>query len=439
MLPERKRTRFRKGIFSPMRLGLLVLLMMLAFGAFSTSSVHAQRVENYCMPGDEPVFKFGFADLKEEYGHWIGDPLECEHYDSEGNAYQKTTTGLLVYEKSLSRVSFVPNSWLIPDSAGPVATAEELVARYSIAALRADSYGQEGDIEMVRRMGSTSSFTRYEIAYPSDGLRIGGFMNIPFGNGPFPVVIVNHGYMPTRSYETLTYTTKYADALASAGFLVIHPNYRNHNGSDYGSNPFRVGYARDILHLIPMAQRLPQADGQKVGMWGHSMGGGITQRVLTVSDQVKAAVLYASVISDEGANRSYWRQYWRRGRPDIFGAIPHPSNNHELNVAVSPFYHLDNINAALAIHHGVRDSEVPYRWSLDLAQQLDRAGKPYDFYRYAYQDHNFTGSDLNLLNQRSIEFFRQHLLWSTSAEELPDDSVQPTRSVISPAMSLQPF
>jgi len=438
---KEKITKFNQPAFFPMRFGLLLLLLtMVALSAFSVSSAQAQSAHNYCLPGDEPSFQFGFAAVKEEYRGWIGDPLECEHYDNEGNAYQRTTRGLLYYDRAVGGSSFVPNSWLIPGSENPIPSAEEFIERYSIDTLRTfDTFGQEGDIEIVRRMESTSTFIRYQISYLSDGLRIGGFMNVPYGDGPFPVIIVNHGYMPTRSYETLTYTTKYADALASAGFLTVHPSYRNHLGSDYGPNPFRVGYARDILHLIPMAQRLPQADGKKVGMWGHSMGGGITQRVLVATDQVKAAMLYASVISDEAVDWNHWRQFWRRGRPDIFAAIPHPSNNQDLNVAVSAYYYLDSITAELAIHHGVRDSQVPYWWSQNLAEQLDQAGIPYDFYGYTYQDHNFIGNDLSLLNQRSIQFFRQHLLWSTSADAEVEPAPKARKSIRAGPRPLQPF
>lgn len=281
-------------------------------------------------------------------------------------------------------------------------------AGLSIASLRGEVYGQEGEIEIGATLASTPSFTRYQIAFPSDGLRVSGFMNVPVGDGPFPVVILNHGYMPPESYELLTYTTKYADALASAGFLVIHPSFRNHRGSDTGENPFRIGYARDVLHLIPMAQRLPQADGKPVGMWGHSMGGGVTLRVMTLTDQVRAAVLYGSMSGDEAKNYEAIMR-WSNGAAAREGSLPEPPSNSELYAAISPLNYVEQITAAMAIHHGVLDDQVPFGWSQELAQRLDERGIPYQFYPYEEQNHNFTGAGYDLLNERVIAFFREQL------------------------------
>jgi dipeptidyl aminopeptidase/acylaminoacyl peptidase len=54
----------------------------------------------------------------------------------------------------------------------------------------------------------------------------------------------------------------------------------------------------DVLNLIPLAQQLPEARPGKVGIWGHSNGGAITAKVITVSDQIAAAVIYSPASSN---------------------------------------------------------------------------------------------------------------------------------------------
>jgi hypothetical protein len=50
---------------------------------------------------------------------------------------------------------------------------------YTIEALRKRAYGTEGQIEIVRTIEELPNFTRYLIAYPSDGLRITGMLDRP--------------------------------------------------------------------------------------------------------------------------------------------------------------------------------------------------------------------------------------------------------------------
>lgn len=282
----------------------------------------------------------------------------------------------------------------------------------TIEALRARSYGTEGGIERLSVLERNAAFTRYLIRYPSDGLMIGGFMNIPAGSGPFPVILVNHGYMPPDSYETLTYTTKYADALARAGYVVLHSNYRNHRGSDSGPNDFRVGYAIDVLHLIEYAKVLPEARADAIGLWGHSMGGGITLRTLTITDDVKAALVYGSMSADEV--ETYQRRRARSGMsgaasPNRGGFRLTPDEAPELYASVSPIHYLRYVNAPVAIHHGELDESVPFQWSVRLNEELKQAGKSAEFYPYADQPHNFVGAGYTLLMERTIAFFDAHL------------------------------
>jgi len=278
----------------------------------------------------------------------------------------------------------------------------------TVEGLRKRAYGREGAIERVETIETIDAFTRSLIRYPSDGLMIGGFMNVPTGEGPFPVIIVNHGYMPPDRYQTLTYTTKYADALARAGYLVLHPNFRNHVGSDHGPNSFRVGYAIDVLNLIELAKKLPEAQPDAIGLWGHSMGGGISLRVLTVTDQVRAAVVYSSMSADEADNyRAIMR--WSGGAAGRDGSLPAPPDDADLYARVSPINALAFITAPIAIHHGEQDDQVPFEWSIRLRAALEAAGKPVEFYAYPHQGHNFSGAGYDLLMERTIAFFDTHL------------------------------
>ena len=41
-----------------------------------------------------------------------------------------------------------------------------------------------------------------------------------------------HGYIPASEYKTMDYSTRYADALAKNGYVVLHPNMRDFPPSD---------------------------------------------------------------------------------------------------------------------------------------------------------------------------------------------------------------
>jgi dienelactone hydrolase len=233
-------------------------------------------------------------------------------------------------------------------------------AGLTIADLAARAYGG-GELQVEEVLAVTAAFTRTLIAYPSEGLTIYGFMNVPQGEGPFPVVLTLHGYIDSDIYTTVAYSTRYADSLARAGYLVIHPNLRNFPPSDEGPDPFRVGTAIDTMNLMALVREhggqpgpLEKADPSRIGLWGHSMGGGIALRVITVDPSVPAAVLYGSMSGDERTN--YERiLYWsggERGEEEL--ATPD-----EDLARISPIYHLERIEAAVSIHHSDTDEVVP--------------------------------------------------------------------------------
>ncbi|MEZ4519136.1 MAG: prolyl oligopeptidase family serine peptidase [Chloroflexota bacterium] len=157
----------------------------------------------------------------------------------------------------------------------------------------------------------------------------------------------------------------------------MNPNFRNYPPSDSGPDPYRTGYAIDILNLIAVIREqsqdplgtLRRADTDNIHLWGHSMGGGVTLRVLTVNNApyLKAmAVLYGSMSGDEALNYGRIRGWSSNGRGSFeLDASP------ETLAAISPITHLDRIEAAVAVHHSYADDVVPVEWSEQLCAQLD--------------------------------------------------------------------
>ncbi|WP_025745572.1 alpha/beta hydrolase family protein [Kallotenue papyrolyticum] len=312
-------------------------------------------------------------------------------------------------------------------TAPPTATPDPFAqyAPYTIEGLRQrwarGEFGTEGPIEIVRVLEETPNFTRYLFAYRGDGLRLTGMINRPHGAGPFPVVILNHGYYPLDVYQTGNGTQLAADYLANRGFLTLSPDFRSHAGSDDAPNLFRAGHVIDVLHLIPLAQQLPEAQPGKIGMWGHSNGGAITAKAMVVSDQIGAALIYApaslNIAEDYRFRAERWAQ--RRNQPPgrRSGVIDRleiefpvtPDQAPELYRRLSPLPYLQHANLPVQIHWGTADETVPRAWPEALYQGLVAAGQAVEWFEYPGQPHSFRGAANQLYLQRMAAFFQRAL------------------------------
>ncbi len=294
--------------------------------------------------------------------------------------------------------------------AGTPTTTPDPYAELTVDSLSERLYGH-GMVTVHQALGVFPEFTRYLISYRSDDLTIYGFMNVPEGDGPFAVVIAIHGYIDPALYGTLDYTTRYTDDLARAGFLVLHPNLRGYWPSDSGPDRFRAGMAIDALNLIGLVRQtgglpgaLAQADPDAIGLWGHSMGGGISLRAITVSPDVRAAVLYGAMSGNEEWNFTKILEWsgGQRGRVELSAPA-------ETLQRVSPINYLDRIQAAVSIHHGAADEVVPPAWSADLCQRLNALKKSVECFSYPGQPHTFYGDDDRVFIERTIAFFNRWL------------------------------
>ncbi|MDQ4075765.1 MAG: alpha/beta fold hydrolase, partial [Chloroflexota bacterium] len=283
---------------------------------------------------------------------------------------------------------------------------------YYIETLTARPYG-EGPIRIGMLLEETPTFQRYAISYPSDGLHITGYLNLPKGTGPFPVIILNHGYYPPEHYQTGDGTREAADFLAQHGYLTLASDYRNYAGSDHSDNFFRLGFVVDIMNLLASLDTLPAgwADTERVGMWGHSMGGGVTINVVALAgDALDAAVIYGGMSGDMSDATRHVLAVWQR--PDYMipvAAWGGPDERPDAYAHMSALSHLDRAHAALSIHHGTYDEQVPYSWSEKLRDVALTAGLRVEHFAYPNVQHNFSGETWTLFMGRSADFFAREV------------------------------
>jgi uncharacterized protein len=76
---------------------------------------------------------------------------------------------------------------------------------------------------------------------------------------------------------------------------------------------------------------------------------------------------------------------------------------------ISPINYLDRVTAAVSIHHGSLDAQVPLAWSEDLCSRLQALEKPVECFTYQGQPHTFVGEGDRLFVQRVRDFFDRTL------------------------------
>lgn len=296
---------------------------------------------------------------------------------------------------------------------GDLVLEQEMPNPISIEAfIEKDFNGSEFTVGQI--LADNSAYTRYYITYKSGDLKISGIMNVPKGKGPFPVLFLNHGYIDPAIYTNGRGLKREQDYLAREGYVVIHSDYRNHAESDKDPNVeqwFRLKYAEDIINGIEAIKKanLPYMDTERIGMLGHSMGGGVTMNVLAIRPElVDVAVLFAPVSADYKLNYDKWTKQREEIAKEIESEHGTPESNPDFWEGVSVKNYFDRIKVPIMNHHGTEDESVPLWWSDDLKVWLDEAGVENTYYVYEGEKHEFI-NQWGLVMRRTTEFFDKYL------------------------------
>jgi len=310
-----------------------------------------------------------------------------------------------------------------------------------IPVMRQQEYpGSELVIEQTLETGD--NYDRFVVSYLSEGHKIYALLTIPQGDPPetgWPIIMFNHGYIPPAQYRTTERYVDYVDGFARNGYVVFRSDYRGHGFSEgkatggYSSPAYTV----DVLNGLTSVQQYPGVDPDRVGMWGHSMGGHITVRAMVVTDTIKVGVVWAGVVVSYPDLLTRWRRNpnqptptpnpnsnrgrWRYEIMEIYGS---PEENPTFWNSISANSYLEDLSGPIQIHHGTADSSVPVEFATILHDELQTIGHPNELYIYEGDNHNLSLS-FNLAMERSIAYFDQVLKPDQTTSPESTQSVEP--------------
>jgi dipeptidyl aminopeptidase/acylaminoacyl peptidase len=270
----------------------------------------------------------------------------------------------------------------------------------------------------------TSAYTSYDVTYRSrsttprgeESYTISGVLNVPRGRGPFPAVVLAHGYIDPAIYVRGQGMTRERGYLAAQGYVALHVDYRNHAESD--DDPqlqarMRLGYTADVVNAVKALRRTKAVpvDDDQIAVFGRSMGGGVVMKTLVAEPGlVQAAVAWASVSSLEGQN---YAQFIRPDpedaglRDQLIRRHGTPAQNPRFWRANSSRPYFDRITEPVLLVHGRLDDTCPPPWATATYRAMRQAGV--DAQLQWYDDGHAFGPAFFAAMARTVRFLDQRL------------------------------
>lgn len=269
-----------------------------------------------------------------------------------------------------------------------------------------------------------------------DGVELGKGEAYEFTNSRGDVIngfyVLPPGFDPSRKYPLLVHyyggcsptnrtgvNSAYSPQLyAAQGYVIyiINPSGATGFGQEFSArhvNTAGHGVAEDIIEGVKrFCEDHPFVNASKIGCFGASYGGFMTDYLFTQTDIFAAGVSHAGISDHTG----YWGEgYWGYSYSETSMANSYPWNRKELFVDNSPLYLADKIHTPLLFTHGTNDTNVPISESIQLFTALKLLGAETAFVTVKGEDHRAATFTL----EHRLQWHRTLFAWF--AKYLKDD------------------
>lgn len=230
-----------------------------------------------------------------------------------------------------------------------------------------------------------------------------GWVAIPEGEGPFPVVLNIHGGPFSQYTEALFDETQ---VLTGGGYAVVYANPRGSNGRGRAwgqavQGDMAAPAHADVLAILDAALAAhPQLDGSRLGIQGGSYGGYLTAMILNAEDRFAAGIV----------ERGYLDPTTFIGTSDIgrFFSEEYSGRDPERIAAQSPMTDIEKNTTPTLVIHSERDFRCPLEQAQRYYAALQRAGTHTELLIFPGESHGLSRTGQP---RHRVQRFEHMLTW----------------------------
>lgn len=291
------------------------------------------------------------------------------------------------------------------DSAGGVTVAVVADARSSGELLAVTDSGTR---PLTRFAGALDPLPMTELeARTDDGYPVHGWVTVPRGRGPHPVVLMIHGG-PFAQYGHQLFDE--TQVYAAAGYAVVMCNPRGSSGYGHEHGRAIIGSvgrttATDVLAFLDEALRDERLDSSRVGVMGGSHGGFMTTWIAAHHGGRFRAAISERAVNAIGSFH---------GSSDIGSLFPEPLYGPpETWTEQSPLTYAHQIDVPLLIMHSEEDWRCPLEQAQRLFVALRSRGHETEMLLFPGEGHELSRSGLPSHRvarfEAVLDWWRRHL------------------------------
>jgi dipeptidyl-peptidase-4 len=241
----------------------------------------------------------------------------------------------------------------------------------------------------------------------SDGASLHARLVRPAGFRPgrkYPAVVIVYGGPHAQDVVNEWMGPSTEQLLASRGFVIWQLDNRGSagRGHRWETALFRNLGARELQDQKEGIERLVSmgfVDTSRLGIHGWSYGGYMTLYSLLYAPELFRAGIAGAPVTD-------WRNYDTIYTERYMGL---PADNPDGYRRSSPVHFAAQLKAKLLLVHNVEDDNVLYQNTLQMADALQKAGKPFELMTYPLKTHGLSGPYRRHFLETLVSFFERTL------------------------------